>query len=118
MKNQYNYGDIVMVNLPCAHTHVQGKLRPCIVLGNELALRYSPVITVLPLTGKVGKKMNLPCHVVIGPDETNNSLRKNSVVLAEQITTVPKEWIVDKCGCVESSFMNMVINAVKAQLIG
>jgi mRNA-degrading endonuclease toxin of MazEF toxin-antitoxin module len=118
MKNDFQLGDVVLVNLPITHTHIQGKSRPCIVLGNKLALRYSPVITVIPLTGKCEKRMDISCHVVIGPDETNNGLTRNSVVLCEQLTTVPKEWVFAHKGRLTSHAVGLVMAAVKRQLVG
>ena len=89
-----------------------------LVLGNELALRYSPIVTIIPLTGHSTKRMDIPCHVIVGPDETSNGLSVNSVVLCEQIRTVPKEWIFAYKGSLTPQAMELVLTAMNRQLVG
>lgn len=61
---------------------VQKGYRPCLVVSNNKANHFSKIITVLPITSK--PKHNLPTHMRI-------SLEVESIVLAEQITTVEKD---------------------------
>ena len=118
MIKNFKLGDIVMVDLPNDEDYIQGKPRPCIVLGNELALRHSPIVTIIPLTGHSTKRMDIPCHVIVGPDETSNGLSVNSVVLCEQIRTVPKEWVFAYKGRLTPQAMELVLTAMNRQLVG
>ena len=56
--------EIWMAELPAeAGSHVQQGVRPVVVVSNDAANRYSPVVTVVPLTSQ--RKKPLPTHVVI-----------------------------------------------------
>ena len=50
-------GDILMVNLGQAPgTSLQSGIRPVVVVSNNKANTYSPVVTVVPFTSRVYKK--------------------------------------------------------------
>lgn len=59
-------GDILMVNLgQVPGTSLQSGIRPVVVVSNNKANTYSPVVTVVPFTSRVYKKRYLPTHVFI-----------------------------------------------------
>ena len=59
-------GDILMVNLgQVPGTSLQSVIRPVVVVSNNKANTYSPVVTVVPFTSRVYKKRYLPTHVSI-----------------------------------------------------
>ena len=66
---------------------IQGGLRPCLVVSNDVACRYSPTIIVVPITSK--NKKDLPTHM-------NIQLSSPSTVLFEQFLTVNKNQIGEK----------------------
>lgn len=49
-------GDIIIADLGQHETSIQSGIRPCVVMSNNMANRYSPVITVVSLTLKIHKK--------------------------------------------------------------
>ena len=59
-------GDILYVDMGEEYEgSIQGGMRPMVVVSNNLANKFSPVITVVPLTSRTYKKRYLPTHVLI-----------------------------------------------------
>lgn len=69
--------------------HIQGGVRPVIILGNWKALKYGTTITVIPITGQI-KRQDMQAHVI----GVNRKSQKPCMALCEQITTVSKESIL------------------------
>lgn len=93
-------GMVVIVNLPIqAENSIQGGERPCVIVSNNRGNRYSPNVTIIPLTSR--SKKDLPTHVVI-------KSYNNSTALAEQIMTIPKTWIVSLKGRVLPSELKLI----------
>lgn len=67
---------------------VQSGFRPCVVIQNDVGNKYSPTLLVLPMTKKI-KHVDQPTHIVVKSDEFNG-LREDSMILAEQTTTINK----------------------------
>jgi mRNA interferase MazF len=85
-KLEIQRGDIWMVDLGENRGSIQGQSRPCIVTSNDFCNKYSPILTVVPITSKKNKKP-LPTHVEIG---TDCGLLMESTALCEQILSVNK----------------------------
>lgn len=45
-------------------SHVQSGMRPVIVVSNDTANRYSPIISIVPLTTNLAR-IDIPTHTVI-----------------------------------------------------
>lgn len=106
------YGDIYIAELD---TDVEGSLqsgtRPIIVISNNKANQYSPVISVIPLTTK--RKRHLPTHVLI----KDCGLPRPSVVLAEQITALNQSRLQRKVGSIQGTvYEKQVKKAIEIQL--
>ena len=85
-------GQIVMAELPTSQGSVQGGLRPCVVVSNDKANKFSPVVICVPLSSNINKK-KLPTHAIIKPNPSDNKLKRASIVLCEQIMTITKDSI-------------------------
>lgn len=85
---KYNKYDVIFAEFPEADGSKQSGYRPAIVMQNNIGNKFSPTLIVLPLTSKI-KNIEQPTHLLIDKDE-DNGLTHNSMVLAEQITTVDK----------------------------
>lgn len=105
---QIKCGDIFFADLS-GEGSLQTGLRPVIVVSNDTGNYFSSVVTVIPLTSK--KKKMLPTHTTLYPSMLNG-LRKESIALAEQITTIPQEYLVDKIGHLNNRELNCVRVAV------
>mgnify|MGYP002513201237 CR=1 FL=1 len=50
MADKVMRGQIIMADLPCTGTSIQTGLRPCVVISNNRANKFSPNVIVVPLT--------------------------------------------------------------------
>ena len=85
---------------------VQSGSRPVLVISNDVANRFSSTLTVIPLT-TVQKKLNLPMHIQIAEADckmiNDHAYLRNSVALAEQVTTIGKNALLNKLGSLTSA---------------
>jgi len=96
-------------------TSVQEGERPVLIFSNDMANTYADTVTVLPLTSQM-KKPHLPAHTRL-PVQDCSGLHCDSMVLAEQITTIAKSMLINCVGEVLSeSRMKRIAEAVRAQL--
>lgn len=82
--------------------------RPAIIVSNDMNNEFSSTVEVVYLTTQ--PKHNLPTHVVI------RSLKRDSIALCEQITSVAVERIGDFCGEVSDSELRAVEAAMRTSL--
>lgn len=105
-------GEIYWADLPAETGSVQCGRRPICVLGNPAACEYSPVVTVLPITSRTEKSEKIPTHVLL-----KTALKRESVILPEQIRSISKDLILGKCiYSLSSEEMKEVDRAVAYQL--
>lgn len=83
-----------------------------VVVSNNDACRYSPVLQVVPFSHITNRR--LPCQ----KDITTRCLPKTSCVLAEQLTLMSRETLNSGrvCGILEDDQFELVQEAVKIQL--
>jgi len=113
MQNNFkiNYGDIINVDFGERNGSLQGGVRPAVVISNNMANNYSPVISVAPLTSQW--KNNIPVHVIIS-NTKENGLSKKSTILIEQQTAVNKSSILNKIGSIKDIHVINQINRAMA----
>ena len=85
-------GTVVMVELGVGEGSEQNHKRPALILSNDVCNRYSPVITVAPITSKIFKKQ-LPTHVYISSTDGKYPIHRDSIVMMEQIRSIDKKRI-------------------------
>jgi mRNA interferase MazF len=85
-------GEIYYIEAYMTEGSEQRAGRPAIIVSNDMANRYSPVVEVVYLTTQ--PKSDMPTHVTI------RSAARESVALCEQITSVSKNRIGDYIGSV------------------
>lgn len=73
-------GDIFYADLP-QDGHVQGGVRPVLIIQNDIGNKHSPTVIVVPLTTR--EKKPLPTHTAI-------VAKTQSICLCEQQTTIDK----------------------------
>lgn len=104
-------GDIYLVDLGYNEgTSMQSKVRACIIVSNNRANQYSPVIHVVPVTTK--NKNKLPTHIKVGVD---SGLQQESVAMAEQTVFVCKSSVLKKIGEVGSIILDKLDMALAIQ---
>lgn len=106
-------GDIFIARLPQnAKGSIQNGERPVLIVSNDMANRYSPVINILPITSSC-TKAGLPVHVMI----EGFGLWKKSLVMAEQITSLDKWRLEEKIGNIrDTKFERQIKEAMGIQL--
>jgi mRNA-degrading endonuclease toxin of MazEF toxin-antitoxin module len=90
------------------HSSVSSGRRPVVVLGNKMGLKHSPVVHVIPLTTRLAKaqKKKLPVHVQInveGDVKSKCDYLVDSVIMAEQLTVIPKHKIQKYVGTISEA---------------
>lgn len=95
-RNNLRRADIVWVDLgEHPGTHVQSGRRPCIIVNTNKS--NGGVYTVIPGSCKLEKK-DFPVHVIVTPKDVKGGLSKETVFMAEQLTTVAGKQILIKVG--------------------
>lgn len=107
------YGDVYYAKLPEKHnSKIQQGLRTVLIVSNNKANCYSPVITEIPLTTSETKRY-LPTHVTI----IGYGLIVKSIALVEQITVIDKANLMKKvCSLARTSKMDEINRAIGIQL--
>ena len=113
-------GDIVWGTLytTSEDRNLQQGRRPLLLLGNDKACEYSPIISVIPLSSKQRKEKSIPTHVLIKPADTlNGKLKKDSVALTEQLRCISNESLIGgRVDSVNQETMNEIEKNIKLQL--
>lgn len=114
-------GDVVRVYLSAKNSSgkcVQEGTRPMVVMSNNTCNSVSPTITAFPCTSSLLKiNKRLPTHVIIKESDLEGTgLTKESVVMAEQMTTIDKRDIVAFLGTIPKKYLNPIKKAAMVQL--
>jgi len=101
-------GEVYWVSLPIDNKReLQGK-HPAVVISNNEQNKFSPLITILPLTSKIDK---------IYPFQVANNLKgKEGVILVDQIRTIDRKRLDDKIGELSLETMDKIEKALHLTL--
>lgn len=106
-------GDIITVNLNPTKGSETAKIRPCVVVTNDVYNQRVPVIQVVPITEWTEKKGRIITNVVIEPD-ADNGLTKKSV--ADCLQTRPIDYrqrLVAVKGRLSNEYLHKIETALK-----
>lgn len=103
-------GDVWVADLRGNIGSEQGEARPVVVVQNNVGNRFSPTVTIVPLTSKL--KTNLPTHVLIN----DLFLTSPSIALVEQIRTIDKSRLMKHLGTLNTNIMNKIDKAIAIQM--
>ncbi len=113
-KDNIQRGEIYLADLGEGVGSEQKGVRPVLIVQNDKGNKYSPTVTVLPITTKIHKSKGLPTHVII---DKLGGLSEKSAAMAEQIVTIDKCKLMEKMGTLPRRFMDDKIEAsIAAQL--
>lgn len=104
---QIKRGEIYYANLCPIVGSEQGGIRPVIILQNNKGNLHSRTTIVAAITGELDKP-NLPTHVIFKSD----CMKKESMVLLEQIRTIDKSRLGRFVGTMDSKTMKRVDKAI------
>jgi len=110
IKMELKLGDVLLVNFEPVKGSEQGRIRPALVIQNNLLNKFSPLTIVAPITSKVYDK-EYPTNVFISKEDS--ALNQDSNVLLNQIRTIDKKRIIKKLGVLDIFVMNKVNLAIK-----
>ena len=95
-------GEIYLADLGEGVGSEQKGTRPVLIVQNNRGNKYSPTVTVLPITTKIHKSSGLPTHVII---DKMGGLKVKSATIAEQIVTIDKTRLIEYMGSLDERFM-------------
>ena len=111
-EREYHRGDIFTVDLGPTRGSEQGKIRPAVIIQNDVGNKFSPTVIVAAITS--GEESVYPVEVKVKSSE--GGLKKDSLVLLNQIRTVDKERLGKYWGHLSHITMNQVDEAIKISL--
>ena len=108
-KMEIKRGDIFWVRGNANSTgSEQDFTRPCVIVSNDMANFYSPVVLVVPMTTR--KKNIMPTHAVVTMGENK------SIALCEQVTAISVKRIINYIDYVRPKEMRAIDNGLKVAL--
>lgn len=107
-------GAVIEVDLNPVVGHEQAKIRPCVVVQNDISNARSHTTIVAPITGAEHVRKLSPTQVAVPAGEAG--LIKNSVVMCEQIRTVDERRIVRGIGHLPTCYLPKLDRALKVSL--
>ena len=105
---------VVEVNLDPVVGSEANKVRPCVVIQNDIGNRFSPIIIVAAITGVENVPRQDPVDVRVPKGE--GGLTKDSVVQCNQIRSVDEKRLMKTLGQLRPSTMARVDTALKISL--
>ena len=98
MKEHYErkikWGEIYYCDLGAGKGSVQSKMRPVMIVQNNIGNENGPTSVVAAISSVI-KKMYLPTHILLDP---SCGLREKSIVMLEQVQTVDKKDLMEYVG--------------------
>ena len=114
LKNNIQRGEVYWVNLPLFDKSEKENIRelqgrhPGLVISNDEQNKFSPLITILPLTSQVDK---------IYPFQVFSEIKgKSGVILVDQIRTIDKKRFDGKLGEIDMEMMEKIERALHLTL--
>jgi len=100
-------GDIFYADLNPVIGSEQKGCRPVLVIQNNIGNKYSPTVLIAPISTK--KEKVLPTHIFVKQFE---KIRKDSIILLEQIRVIDKCRLRGYVGKIEEAQMKEVEKAI------
>ncbi|HIH15649.1 MAG TPA: type II toxin-antitoxin system PemK/MazF family toxin [Nanoarchaeota archaeon] len=107
-------GEIWMINLDPTVGHEIKKVRPGVVIQNDLGNRFSPITIIVPISSQKIEKV-YPFEVFISK-ENNNGLEKDSKIVCNQMRAIDKRRLSRKIGTVSKDLIEDINTALKISL--
>jgi mRNA interferase MazF len=106
-------GDIYYANLDPSIGSETAKLRPVLIVSNDINNRMATTVTIVPITSNISKVY--PFEVLLQP--LDSGLSKVSKAQIQQIRTISKQRIIGSFyGSLNRELMQLVDTAIKLHL--
>ncbi len=106
-------GDIVLVNLEPVKGSEQGRIRPALIIQNDIGNQHSPTTIIAPITSKRYLK-KYPTNIEMNKEESQ--LDKDSTILLNQIRAIDKSRILKKLSTVSNQILKEVDSGLRVSL--
>ena len=106
-------GDIYFADLRPVVGSEQGRIRPVLIIQNDMGNKHSPTVICAAITSRMNKA-KLPTHIEI--DASAYGIEKDSVILLEQLRTIDKRRLKDKVCHLDSVMLDKVNHALEISL--
>lgn len=104
-----NRGDIFLVNFDPTLGSETKKTRPAVVVSNDINNRYSPIVSISPITSNVSRVYTFEVEV----SDASAGLERPSKIMVNQTRAVDKARLVKRLGCLSPTIMQAVDDAIK-----
>mgnify|MGYP001607482613 CR=1 FL=1 len=106
-------GNVVIVNFEPVRGSEQGGIRPAVIVQNDISNKYSSTTIIVPFTSKKQTKTYVTNVPILAGE---SGLKKDSLILCNQIKTIDKSRIIKKIGNLDRDIMKQVDMAIKVSL--
>ena len=106
-------GEIYLVDFEPTRGAEIKKMRPALIIQNDIANHYSPITIVAAITSQVDEKL-YPTEVYVKAPE--GGLTIDGLVLLNQIRSIDKGRLVKRLGAVKPQTMRKVEDALRISL--
>ena len=103
-------GEIYLVNFDPTIGAEINKIRPALIIQNNIANENSPITIIAAITSKFDDRL-YPTEVQLDPPE--GGLKTNSVVLLNQIRSIDQQRLIRKIGAIGLEKLNEVDRAIQ-----
>ena len=104
-------GSVYLVNFDLTIGAEIKKTRPAVIISNDVANQYSPIVIVAAITSRAGPKFD---EVLMKPPE--GGLTRSSVIQPNQIRSIDKRRLVKKLGDLSKKTINDLDTALQITL--
>ena len=102
-------GDTYYAKLAPVVGSEQGGIRPVLIIQNDTGNYYSPTVIAAAITSRL-QKHSLPTHIQL--EQEVRGLRRNSIILLEQVRTIDRMRLRGYIGSLNGSMMQKVDQAI------
>lgn len=117
-KQTFCRGDVVLVSFPYVTEPTRTKVRPAVIIQNDVGNRFSPNLIIAAISSQLPKRQ-YPTNLIVhqdSPEAEGTGLDRDSLVQAEVILTIPKASVVKRLGRFNDVTMRAIDQCVKVSL--
>ena len=114
----FRCGDVILASFPYITDPAQAKVRPAVVIQNDVGNRFSPNLIVALISSQMPRQ-RYPTNLVVlhgSPEAAGTGLDRDSVVQVEHIVTIAKAAVIRRLGRFNDPAMQAVDQRIKASL--
>jgi len=114
----YQRGDVVLTNSPLITDFGQAKLRPAVIVQNDIGNQFSLNLIVLAVSSQIPRKNYPTSHIIRygTPAAQAAGLDRDSVVMAQMVVTIPKTAVTRLIGHLDAATMTAVDACLRVSL--